>query len=176
MFDNWCSRAHTRDSRPRRDQSVNACASGEINTMNESVVGCPVKGPICGQDSLVELRVDAILQDLAADRPTRLQAHCSRHSILWDTGDLEGRQIQLLVRDHPVFLKPRDRVQRIGSRDRRMGFSIAQPIHRAIRVPSLGFGLGVGAIRHACTQAPTAFRRGVCEPSVSVARFKRIAS
>ena len=67
----------------------------EVITMNEFVVRFPVTCPVCNQESIARLSLDAIAHLLATGRPVQLHAKCARHSVAWFANEIERNQIQV---------------------------------------------------------------------------------
>jgi|HubBroStandDraft_2_1064218.scaffolds.fasta_scaffold1730476_2 hypothetical protein len=62
--------------------------------MDNSIVRIPATCPMCGQENLVGLSVEAIWYSLATGRSIKLDCNCAHHSVTWVANEIERGQIR----------------------------------------------------------------------------------
>ena len=62
--------------------------------MDNSIVRVPATCPMCGQEYLVRLELEAISDRLATGRSIKLDCNCARHSLTWVANEVERAQIR----------------------------------------------------------------------------------
>jgi hypothetical protein len=62
--------------------------------VDNSVVRIPATCPMCGQEYLVGLSIDAISDSLATGRSIKLDCNCAHHSVTWVANEIERGQIR----------------------------------------------------------------------------------
>jgi hypothetical protein len=76
--------------------------------MNMRTIRFPVVCPICGSESLSELKFRSVALALGQDRPLRLYAGC--HDLWWNATDVQAEQ----VREYVVALMPGEELSATG--------------------------------------------------------------
>jgi hypothetical protein len=62
--------------------------------VDNSIVRVPATCPMCGQENLVGLSVEAIWYSLATGRSIKLDCNCAHHSVTWVANEIERGQIR----------------------------------------------------------------------------------
>ncbi len=62
--------------------------------MDNFIVRIPATCPMCGQENLVGLSVEAIWDSLATGRSIKLDCNCEHHSVRWVANEIERGQIR----------------------------------------------------------------------------------